>query len=144
MSKYIHTNPLSRNNATSREKRLFGEAALRALCSRFAVPKTPLHKPLASLQPRSRKPRIHMLFGAPCTGKTALSRHLVRGCRRGATLNLDYDDAVLDNPAFMALQKAMATGYNEHASMLGAMTDKVSGYWHSIFLAAAESAVAHR
>lgn len=132
---------MDRNIATPHEKRLFSEAALRVLCSQFATPKTSLHKPLAYLLPNHRRPRMHMVFGIPCTGKSTLSKQLVRKCRRGATINMDYDNAVLDNGAYMSLQKAMGTGYAGHASILTSMADKVAEYWYNVFHAAADAAV---
>lgn len=138
-----HLKSLCRNTASPREERIFSEAALRAICTQFAVPKTVLRKPLVSFQPGSRRPRIHLVFGVPCTGKSAISKKLIRECRRGATINLDYDNAILDSHAYMSLQKAMGTGYDGHAITLVTMADKITDYWREMFHAATEAAVAH-
>lgn len=129
--------------ATPEDELRFSRAAMQALSHRFGHPPTSLHHPLAAPLPSGQRPRMHLIFGVPCTGKTRLSSQLVRKCRRGATINLDYDKASFDDPTFMLMQKAMTPGFVGHADVLGGMTTNISQIWDDVFHAAVTAALTH-
>lgn len=117
------------------------EAALQSVCSRFCVPPVKLRKPLA--KSLGRKPMMHMIFGLPCTGKSTLSVYLANQCRRGATINMDYDDAALMDPPYKHIQAAAVAGSESQIDTLNRLVISASEYWGDMFMLSLDAAAVH-